>query len=52
MFEIMQLLRSAKAPQTAAPQADALEVTARTAYRDIAALQGMRVPIAGEAGIG
>jgi len=32
--------------------AQALEVVPRTIYRDIAALQAMRVPIEGEAGIG
>jgi len=52
MFEIIQLLRSAKTPRTAASLAEALEVTPRTVYRDIAALQAMRVPIAGEAGVG
>ena len=52
MFEIIQTLRRAKAPVTAQSLADDLEVTKRTIYRDIATLQGQRVPIAGEAGIG
>lgn len=52
MFEIIQTLRRAKAPVTAEDLADALEVTKRTVYRDIAALQGQRVPIEGEAGLG
>lgn len=52
MFEIIQLLRGAKHPLTAAQMADALEVTKRTIYRDIATLQARRVPIEGEAGIG
>ncbi len=52
MFEIIQLLRSSKRSLTAQQLADALEVTRRTIYRDIVALQGMRVPIDGEAGIG
>ena len=52
MFEIIQVLRSAAAPQTAAQLADVLEVTPRTVYRDIATLQSMRVPIEGAAGIG
>lgn len=52
MFEIIQLLRSAKGPCTAQEIADTLEVTKRTIYRDIASLQSMRVPIEGEAGIG
>lgn len=37
---------------TAAAIAERLEVTKRTVYRDIAALQARRVPIEGEAGIG
>lgn len=52
MFEIIQLLRTAKNPITAQEIGDALEVSKRTAYRDIAALQSMRIPIDGEAGIG
>lgn len=52
MFEIIQLLRSAVHPMTADAIADALEVTKRTVYRDIATLQSMRVPIIGEAGVG
>ncbi len=52
MFEIIQLLRSADAPLTANDIASMLEVTKRTIYRDIAALQAMRVPIEGEAGVG
>lgn len=52
MFEIIQLLRAANEPCTAQKIADALEVTKRTIYRDIASLQAMRVPIEGEAGVG
>ena len=52
MFEIIQTLRHAKAPVTAEMLARTLEVTKRTVYRDIATLQGQRVPIEGEAGIG
>jgi predicted DNA-binding transcriptional regulator YafY len=52
MFEIIQLLRGAHKPVTAQGLAEALEVVPRTIYRDIAALQAMRVPIEGEAGIG
>ena len=52
MFEIIQLLRGAAQPVTAHELAEALEVVPRTIYRDIAALQAMRVPIEGEAGIG
>lgn len=52
MFEIIQLLRSAKQPLTAQHLAGVLEVTPRTIYRDIATLQSMRVPIEGAAGVG
>ncbi len=52
MFEIIQLLRQARQPCTAAQIADELEVTPRTIYRDIASLQAMRVPIEGAAGVG
>jgi predicted DNA-binding transcriptional regulator YafY len=52
MFEIIQRLRGASRPMTAQKLAEILEVVPRTIYRDIAALQGMRVPIEGEAGIG
>lgn len=52
MFEIIQTLRSAKQPLTAAQIGEALEVTPRTIYRDIATLQSMRVPVEGAAGIG
>ena len=52
LFEIIQILRSARAPLTAEDLARRLEVSVRTVYRDIAALQAMRTPIEGEAGIG
>lgn len=52
LFEIIQILRLAKAPVTAARMAASLEVTQRSLYRDIAALQAMRVPIEGERGVG
>lgn len=52
LFEILQLLRHADAPMTALQIGEALEVTKRTIYRDMAALQAMRLPIQGEAGIG
>jgi predicted DNA-binding transcriptional regulator YafY len=52
LFEIIQILRVAKRPVTAAVIAERLEVTVRSIYRDIAALQAMRVPIDGERGIG
>jgi predicted DNA-binding transcriptional regulator YafY len=52
LFDIIQRLRTARGPTTAAALADDLEVTSRTVYRDIATLQARRVPIEGEAGIG
>lgn len=52
LFEIIQILRAADRPMTGQAIADMLEVAKRTVYRDIAALQAMRVPIEGEAGIG
>ncbi|MFZ2005500.1 MAG: YafY family protein [Stellaceae bacterium] len=52
LFDILQVLRAAKQPVTAASIADELEVTVRTVYRDIAALQARRIPIEGAAGIG
>ena len=52
LFDIIQTLRAASQPLTAAALAAKLEVTVRTIYRDIAALQARRVPIEGAAGIG
>ncbi|NLR95397.1 YafY family transcriptional regulator [Rhizobium sp. P38BS-XIX] len=52
LFEIIQILRLAKRPVTGAEIAAQLEVTVRSVYRDISALQSMRVPIEGERGIG
>ena len=52
LFDIIQTLRAAPHPLTAAALAETLEVTARTIYRDIAALQASRVPIEGAPGIG
>lgn len=52
LFEIIQILRLARKPVTAADMAGTLEVTPRSIYRDIAALQAMRVPIEGGRGIG
>lgn len=52
LFEIIQILRLARNPITAAEIAARLEVTVRSIYRDIAALQAMRVPVEGERGIG
>jgi len=52
LFDIIQRLRTASKPTTAATLADELEVTPRTVYRDIATLQARRVPIEGAAGVG
>lgn len=52
LFEIIQILRAARGPVTAEALAARLEVSARTIYRDLAALQAMRVPVQGEAGVG
>src|SRR5947209_19483124 len=52
LFDIIQTLRSARHPLTAAAIAEKLEVTVRTIYRDIAALQASRVPIEGAPGLG
>src|ERR1700716_3998554 len=52
LFDVIQVLRSAKKPVTAAALADELEVTVRTIYRDIATLQARRVPIEGAPGVG
>jgi predicted DNA-binding transcriptional regulator YafY len=52
LFDIVQTLRAAGAPLTAAAMGEKLEVTVRTIYRDIAALQASRVPIEGAPGLG
>lgn len=52
LFEIIQILRQAKGAITAADLAQKLEITPRTVYRDIAALQARQTPIEGAAGIG
>ena len=52
LFQIIQILRRARAPITADAIAEELETSKRTVYRDIATLIGQRVPIRGEAGIG
>lgn len=52
LFDIIQVLRTARRPMTAAALAATLEVAPRTVYRDIATLQARRVPIEGAPGIG
>jgi predicted DNA-binding transcriptional regulator YafY len=52
LFDIIQLLRGTARPLSAAALAARLEVSTRTIYRDIAALQGSGVPIDGAPGFG
>src|SRR4030095_8249014 len=52
LFDVIQVLRTAKKPVTAARLAEEREVTVRTIYRDVATLQARRVPIEGAAGVG
>ena len=52
LMRLIQVLRRARGPVTAASIASELEVTIRTVYRDVASLIGNRVPILGEAGVG
>ncbi len=52
LFQIIQVLRAARAPVTGRELADELEVSLRTLYRDMAELIAQRVPITGEAGMG
>lgn len=52
LFQIIQVLRRARAPLTADAIAAELETSKRTIYRDIATLIGQHVPIRGEAGMG
>src|ERR1700750_1071630 len=52
LFQIIQVLRRSRKPQTADAIAAELETSKRTVYRDIATLIGQRVPIRGEAGMG
>jgi len=52
LFQVIQILRGARAPVTARALADELEISCRTVYRDIADLMAQRVPVRGEAGVG
>jgi predicted DNA-binding transcriptional regulator YafY len=49
---ILNILRSHRQPTTAAFLAEALNVTVRTIYRDIASMMADDVPIHGETGVG
>lgn len=51
LFQIVQLIRGRRL-STAEFLAERLEVSVRTVYRDVAALQQQGVPIDGEAGVG
>jgi len=52
LFQIVQIVRGARRPITAAQLAGELELTPRTIYRDIADLMASGVPLRGEAGVG
>ena len=52
LFTLLDLLRGAVRPVSAAVLAGRLGVSSRTLYRDMATLQGMGAPIRGEAGVG
>jgi predicted DNA-binding transcriptional regulator YafY len=51
LFQIVQLIRGRRLT-TAAFLAERLEISQRSVYRDVAALQAQGVPIEGEAGVG
>ncbi len=51
LFQLLQLIRGRRL-STAAWLAERMEVSVRTVYRDVAALQAQGVPIEGEAGVG
>jgi len=52
LFELVNLLRGRRVAITAQALAEQLEVSERTIYRDIAALQASGVAVDGEAGVG
>lgn len=52
LIALVQILRRHRYPVTAAQLAGEVEVSERTLYRDIAALQASGAPIRGEAGVG
>ena len=52
LFQIIQILRSKRAPVTGRELAAELEISLRTLYRDMAELIAQRVPLRGEPGTG
>jgi len=52
LLRLLQAMRGRRQPVTAAQLAEALEVSERTIYRDIADLVAQGAPIDGEAGVG
>ncbi len=52
LFAILDRLRASRRPVSAENLAESLDVTPRTIYRDMAALQAMGAPIRGEGGVG
>jgi predicted DNA-binding transcriptional regulator YafY len=52
LLQIIQIFRRHRRPITAESVAAELEVSVRTVYRDIAAMQADRIPVRGEAGVG
>ena len=52
LFELIQFLRAGERRVSAARLAETLEVSVRTICRDIAALQALRTPVEGAAGVG
>lgn len=52
LLRLLQAMRGRRQPVTAARLAEALEVSERTIYRDIADLRAQGAPIDGEAGVG
>lgn len=52
LLRLLQVLRGHRQPVTAAQLAEALEVSERTIYRDVADLTAQGAPIEGEAGVG
>src|ERR1700733_2145638 len=52
LLRLLQAMRGRRQPVTAARLAEALEVSERTIYRDVADLMAQGAPIDGEAGVG